>query len=243
MISVKLQINNMSYFDLLPFEIVTQILILVECKLIKIVYSILTHKTIPLSVILKFRRLQYPRPEGKSIVHCLQKEIDCIEDLDLIKGDIIKFNCEKFIFDGEKLLNLPQKYNEDYLPSDFHVIEDNVPINYWTGVINNVIVWFDHTLVSEQCINHITYTPNEYGIFQMKTYFNYNGMEYTIYFNVPDYNRYIFKDCGMFINKKDEIECIEKFKDMLKSDEQLIFRTRAYWQANPSNTNNELYYW
>ena len=85
---------------------------------------------------------------------------------DLRKGDLVIFdsttgyrNDGVAIFNGEKILDLYADV-DDYgsLPPEFHVIEDQVPINYWTylgdndttrGITHNNIVWFNHLLVQD----------------------------------------------------------------------------------------------
>lgn len=89
--------------------------------------------------------------------------------VDLVRGDLICFegihcyrNTGICIFDGKKLLNLSFEYDEyGHLPKKFHVINNNVPIQYWSwahrGIDHNSIIWFDQTQVKQQCLDNIVF--------------------------------------------------------------------------------------
>ena len=68
----------MSYFDLLPPEILKYILLLTDRKTIKLLYELFNKETIKympsLDSILDERKLQYPRIEGFSFLHHIPKD-------------------------------------------------------------------------------------------------------------------------------------------------------------------------
>jgi hypothetical protein len=80
------------------------------------------------------------------------------------------------IFDGHKLikLNYYKIYNigyRQYLPKDFAIIENNVPINYWSDS--------DYTFIDEHKIIHNKYYPAPY----YKNPFNFDIVRINIKLN------------------------------------------------------------
>lgn len=165
--------------------------------------------------------------------------------INLIKGDLIIFNKHDGkknkgtkIFDGENILNLdnePDHYGT--LPKIFKVIEDNVPIHYWTdfdndkserGIAHNYIVWFDHTKVLDQCLNNIIYARVEGNVYAIYTHFKYNNKNYRIvYDHIDDTYNYLNKDTlEIPYNMIDNLK--NKFKHQIsKTNTPITFTTNA----------------
>lgn len=151
----------------------------------------------------------------------------------LIYGDIVHItnfgdyrNDGKLIFDGQKLIALADE-PDDYgnLPQKFHVIEHNVPIDYWADSNDhNYIVWFDHTkrFIREQCLKNIKYEQID-GAYVMYTEIRY--IDKKIYYIIFDYIEDIEYDDNTYeiINSEDTEYCLEQFKNRLSSDESIIF--------------------
>lgn len=236
--------NLMSLFDLLPPEILKRILLLTDRKTIKCIYEILSQESIKfmpsLNTLLDERKMQYPRYEGKAILHMNYLEES---DADLVKGDIID---HKFIFDGKNIVDLYIRYrrsDELCLPPEWHVIENGIPLHYWTNAMDNKIIWFNHKLVLDQCLNNLKYAKDDNEIYKMSTSFDYDNTKYTIYFHIHDSDWKVFGDRGKFLNYEDELKYIEEYKNLLINRQNLVFRTHAYWHGFNSSERNELYYW
>lgn len=106
---------------------------------------------------------------------------------DLVRGDVIYYESQSScyhnshaFFDGEKLVELSDVGEFGGLPKLFHVIENNVPIKYWDNCINSQMVYFDYTLVKQQCLNNIKYDELEKDLYGIFTTFTYNNKEYKI---------------------------------------------------------------
>lgn len=92
-----------------------------------------------------------------------------------------KNNNGVYIFDGLNIIELDYKiqYN-GFLPDEFTVINDNVPINYWyRGIKNYHDLWFDHKPVKKQCIDNIKHI-NIDNVDYVLTSFNYNDVNYSL---------------------------------------------------------------
>ena len=77
-----------------------------------------------------------------------------LNDVNLIKGDIISLNRDVFIFDGEKIIG-----NEEFVlfPDEFSI--NDIPRNYWcisTIFECNPVIKFNHRLMVDELINNIT---------------------------------------------------------------------------------------
>ena len=125
----------------------------------------------------------------------------------LVYGDLVMFEAHAgyrndgiAIFDGEKIIDLCVDY-DDYgsLPPQFHVIEKNVPLNYWAsgevdGITHNYIVWFDHRTVRDECMRNVTCHPDRYldddhesdPMDVFATQFTYEGRQYNLIFDHLD---------------------------------------------------------
>ena len=125
------------------------------------------------------------------------------QNADLRKGDLILFdakigyrNTGVAIFDGERVVDLYSEVDEyGSLPPQLHVIEDGVSINYWgyngdtdttRGIAHNNIVWFNHLLVRDQCLENLQYHHIRNGLYGISTTFTYNNIVYTIIFDYTD---------------------------------------------------------
>lgn len=110
-------------------------------------------------------------------------------EVDLVRGDTIfledhyhKHNNGAYIFDGLNMIELDYKIKEDgFLPEEFTVINNNVPLNYWDYSELRYCgeFWFNHKLVKRQCIdnlNYITLNNTDYVF----TTFNHNNSHYVI---------------------------------------------------------------
>lgn len=150
------------------------------------------------------------------------------------------------IFDGNNLINLDYinhgRYH--YLPKEFFVIEQNVPLDYWSGADHSYLAehinisksyygnfllvdYFDHKiirfnikLVIDQCINNIKFECILNEHIYMYTTFIYNNITYRVI-----YYKYMF-------NKNKIIYDVESFKNVLLDDTTLF---------NISDEENTLY--
>lgn len=85
----------------------------------------------------------YPRMEGHCVIHDISaydilNQEDIIENLDLVKGDLLmknlssRRNDDTYIFDGYKIIPLDRStYFYGELPKEFTVITNNIPMLYW----------------------------------------------------------------------------------------------------------------
>jgi len=141
---------------------------------------------IPRNVVIPVDECELSNQELTNALSYLRKN-----NADLVKGDLIIFdavagyrNDGVAIFDGVSIINLSYE-PDDYgnLPKSFRVIEDNVPINYWStenglpGISHNNIVWFDHSKVLTQCLHNIRH---------LSTSFIYNDEQYRIVYEKYD---------------------------------------------------------
>ena len=128
--------NDMNVFDLLPLEVLKQILVTLDRKTIKFMHQISSGvRKLNLQELLKLRRLAgYPRSSKHCMAHHIPASIvmskfeeDLLTDqnfqiaikyldninADVVKGDLIIFDAEagyrnvgKVIYDGQKIINL-----------------------------------------------------------------------------------------------------------------------------------------
>jgi len=161
--------------------------------------------------------------------------------------DMSKFNNKYYehqarIFDGDKLIKLDHyKFktlgNRQYLPKDFVIIENNIPIDYWSNanhaymeehkIIHNKhystyfyknpfdfgIIRLNIKLVIDQCIDNIKFEciPDEY--ISMCTTFSLNNITYRIIYYKYNFNT---KYSDVILYDK------ESFKQILLNDETLF---------------------
>lgn len=187
---------------------------------------------------------------------------------DLVKGDLILFDCAigyrnqgVAIFDGEQIIDLEYDV-DDYgaLPSKFHVIENGVPLNYWSyvgdtdatiGIDHNQYVWFNHVLVWEQCVANLTYgqTQGKYAIY---TSFMFEQKQYKIMFEYHDavllsssQQKYgtldnINRDTYQILTTQLISMILQKCKNMLTSLQPIIFEFSSY-RYSDHNDNRTLF--
>lgn len=134
---------------------------------------------------------RFPREEGFCYEHkfvCQYEEKEKILDVildslysknvDLIRGDLLDLFESTYVFDGCKIVDL---YDDNIIPSQFTVINNNVPLHYWSSISD--VMWFDHSTVKEQCIKNIDLA--HIGI--LTTTFIYNNIEYLVIYETDDF--------------------------------------------------------
>ena len=179
----------------------------------------------------------FPRKSGRCLVHnipynlydsseVILRYLDYI-DADLVKGDIINKSgrqCENFFFDGNEIINI--NIISCKLPP---VIENDIPLLYYENNTDNV--YFDHSLVKDQCVTNIRYeliNDNKYGVY---TTFIYNECSYKIIFDyindTNDPNEWIMyqfdKHTYMFVDKQVESKILDTFIRLLSSGYKMAF--------------------
>ena len=161
-------------------------------------------------------------------------------NFDLVRGDLICFegldadrNEGIYIFDGCKIMDLDHEI-DDYgaLPSEFTVINNGVPIDYWhnidpynahnegdyiKGINHNNIVWFDAKSVKNQLINNISYSNESNG---PSTTFMYNNINY-----IMDIEKF----------------SLEVFTKILSSDDKLLFDNEENYYPEYDYFDNSLH--
>lgn len=174
--------------------------------------------------------------------------------------DMSKFNYKYYkyyvyqarIFDGYKLIKLNHyKFNDlgdrQYLPKDFNIIENNVPINYWSNTDNTYmiehkiihdkyypinyykdpfdfdIVRFNIKLVINQCIDNINFECIPYKHITMYTTFLFNNVTYRVVYYKYDFN---IKYSNIILYDQ------QSFKEILLNDDTLFII------SNDKNTVN-----
>ena len=162
---------------------------------------------------------------------------------DLVKGDLVIFDATAgyrnngvSIFDGVYIINLddsPDEYGN--LPQQFRVIEDGVPITYWEyvddtdngkGVDHNLIVWFDHSKVLQQCLSNIGTSDLGTDTMQVFTTFTYDGKDYRIVYQYPE-------------DLDDSVEILEMFRTKLRNCDHLCpfdYRSQEHETLDDGNT-------
>ena len=276
--------NDMNVFDLLPLEVLKQILVTLDRKTIKFMHQTSSRvRKFNFQELLKLRRLAgYPRSSKHCMAHHIPESVSSPDytegllneedfnivikylddiDADVVKGDLIIFDSEvgyinngKAIFNDQKIMDLDYDI-DDYgaLPKEFHVIENDVPIKYWEdkyeeqqfkglhviGIDDNTIVWFNHSLVRDECLANIQYgivEDNEYGIY---TTFIYDGKEYKIILDyTDDLGRDEYVAMGTFEIESEiwKQEHIEEFRELLLSDKDIVFEyTNESYEINSDN--------
>lgn len=190
----------------------------------------------------KRKYLGFPRPEGSAYVHDMSKldnvlEISKIDksclnltillddlldrlyvlNLKLIRGDLIIFDYHDnnyydnaYIFDGNKIIEFDQELLS--LPKEFEVINNNVPLLYWTDLNTKThnmaipeyvnFIWFNIELIRDELFNNIDFDS------EMFTHFVFNGRKHKIFANfwygepeggeLSDFN-HIFKSAKLLL--------------------------------------------
>lgn len=201
----------------------------------------------------------YPRPSGHCISHHIPAEVitlqcevlpsrkemdDALNYLkkqgaDLVKGDLVIFDADTgyrnlgvTIYDGNKIIDLSDEPDEyGTLPQIFRVIEDGVPVDYWSdrdktdtgrGITHNSIVWFDHSEVLQQCLQNILYSRIEGGMCAINTYFRYSGKNCRIIF---DHTNETWEICNKkTLDLPDSTVSLmeERFRSQLKDTKNLL---------------------
>lgn len=112
------------------------------------------------------------------------------KDVDLVRGDLIKLlgshdhknyrNYDTYVFDGCKILDL----YDDNIPPEFTVINHNVQLYYWNCISD--VMWFDHSIVKEQCIKNMGSFDNT----SLCTTFIYNDIEYLVIYESDSFMKF-----------------------------------------------------
>lgn len=116
-------------------------------------------------------------------------------DVDLVRGDLVALHYNKtkpdknyiLIFDGIMLIDFESAYvgscrSNYYLPREFTVITNNIPIDYWFK--NNLgfkylkYAWVDIGTIKNQCIDNIRNGDQQ----EIMTSFCFNNVCYTLYY-------------------------------------------------------------
>lgn len=184
------------------------------------------------NILLRRQILNYPRITGSAMTHIIPSNMHDSDNLkylhkiktDLVKGDIIVTK-HLMIFDGYKIITL----DNNSIPKQFHVIEDNIPIHYWkTAYENNQnldqSVYFNHKLVINQCIDNI----NENSF--VGTYFIYDNTKY-----------YIIFDHGIPIGHDPNLYIFDDFRKILLDGRDLFFDINSTYNRYGKMSNNTLY--
>jgi hypothetical protein len=174
---------------------------------------------------------------------------------DLVRGDLILFDSKVryrndgvAIFTGTEIIQLYYEI-DDYgsLPPDFHVIEDGVSLGYWEyiddtdngrGIDHNDIVWFNHTLVRDQCISNIIYTVIEDSKHAVLTSFTFNGQSYRIIYCYADTDSVwdeVNDETYSFKNDSARDAVLRSFEQLFKLNFLFHFETAADYYPTSSN--------
>lgn len=143
------------------------------------------------------------RSHGVDYDDIFKKTLVLLSDKNLVKGDLILFcgtklyrNAGIAIYDGVNIIKLDYEYNQyGTLPKCFTVISNDVPVDYWVdyphkkGISYNSIVWFDHFVIKQRCIEGIKIEDGRVTInfeFQDKSYIIYDLTDYQYEDMIPD---------------------------------------------------------
>lgn len=168
--------NDMNIFDLLPEDGLLSLLLLLPARILNFLRGVnqkfkLLIEKYDLVTVAKFAN--FPRKSGQCYKHKFicqydkkEKILDVILDslysknTDLIRGDLIELverhdhknyrNHNIYVFDGCEIVDL---YDDNIIPSEFTVINNNVPLYYWNRI--SEVMWFDHLSVKQQCIKNM----------------------------------------------------------------------------------------
>lgn len=213
----------------------------------------------------------YPRATGKCCVHYIPEDtlvtdryenpdeyvIEALEYLrknqvKLIKGDLIQIDdvyCHmdpECVFDGKQILNFESDYEDKCLPSEFVVITDGVPIDYWNyndKTNNHYMVWVDISQVKQQCIDNIQYgildgkeilkyeiMDDDGNLYVIFTYFEYDGEKYYIVLDDPYSTKIVKSSMSEYIFRYDEstqIVNLEYFRVEIVKNNVFRFYTKS----------------
>lgn len=195
------------------------------------------------------------KEELATALNYLQKE-----KVDLRKGDLVLFDAKigyrndgVAIFNGTDIIDLYAEV-DDYgsLPPEFHVIENGVSINYWSdmgdtdttrGITHNNIVWFNHLLVQDQCLQNLCYDFVEDGKYAILTSFIYQNKPYRIIFDYTDVlytreNHIINVDTHEIIQKQYIQKIIDHCRYSLQNRNMIVFETSTHSGSYEESVND-----
>lgn len=196
-------INDMNVFNLLPNELVLEILVKTDYNSIKSFCLVNQEFYFYQRKITKLKQSinKFPRPEGKCQYHKIPKDVIDLGkvsldlarkqlldlNLDAVRGDIVELEQYRWypyevIYDGQEFIEMGYMTGgEGYLESDFEVINDDVPIDYWEQTN------FKLANVLDQCVNNIQCGKITNNLTALFTTFVVNNLTYKIIYNVePD---------------------------------------------------------
>lgn len=142
----------------------------------------------------------------------------------LVNGDFIVFDAKvgyrndgiAMFYKGE--IELLDYTIDDYgtIPPQFQVIKDGVPIDYWSFIKHNHLIWFDSNPFLDQLLKNITYGKigDYYALYST---FVYEGQKYKVVCNYLDSEVFEMDD-KYHLGKEDLSDAIEIFKEYLTSD-------------------------
>jgi hypothetical protein len=162
-------------------------------------------------------------------------------NINLIRGDVLYFesqsNCyhnSLGFYDGNNCVELGHLSEFGSIPSQFHVIEEDVPIKYWDDALSSIVVHFNHSLVIDQCLNNIKYDLLEAGIYGIFTTFTYNDKLYKIVWDYY-YEDNINDSTYEILNADTKSELLNEFKNKLLNKDLNFYHTSEYSLKGDSN--------
>lgn len=174
-------------------------------------------------------------------------------------GNFHAFSCDIFypttcVYDGEEILVMNSDHGDlstSLLPSTFRIIEEGVPINYWSQLAD--LFWFNHTLVADECIKNIVCGVVSNGLHGIYTTFTYKTNTYRIVFvcflnyieSAPSAGlsdiALIWNTDLSFRNKSDEDKYKSIFKQMLSQDKLFPFQLCSHVYLHDSCDGHTLF--
>lgn len=200
----------------------------------------------------KITKLRSYDPRSELTEHMIFKALKHMIDTEenVINGDIFSFDISHCGLTGPHPPIVATFYDleltvlnsfQPIISSNCHVIENNVPLNYWYIEFNrwdhmSKRIWFDHKLVRQQCIDNIKYGPIYDNLpSRASATFSYNNINYNIVYlrsNIKN-KKDVFLD---FIDNDDSLKHISELKNLLLSDEPILFYQDICINFKDSNT-------
>lgn len=176
------------------------------------------------------------------------------KNTELIYGDLVCFNGLNnlyndgiFIFNGYKIIPLDNISRYKALPKEFVILNNDVPINYWSheteihnsgevvtklrGIKFNSIVWLNIEKLKDQCINNIKIEDNV-----VFTSFIHNNKTYYIYYSP---NEVYFSDNENYMELLDQEKM---FKNILGNEDILMLEYDDFFYLLPEKRENALFF-
>lgn len=166
-------------------------------------------------------------------------------DIDLVYGDLICFNdIAIYVFDGYKIISIDLE--DELLPCDFTVINNNVPIKYWSFQVDFLdymhhgeppinasletqrriynpdgdFVWFDPTPVQKSLLDNIAYNDKSEDYY---TTFRLNNTNYKIICDVEGAHGDRCNEVnGMLTSKEDYFAAIKRYFEIFIEEGSIL---------------------